>query len=163
MQAPTLSCCKKSSKSEVISLEVVRGGSRWWRNLLERAIHGTYTRLNEPPRLVNIGTTGGHSSHSLSSLVVFHSYRWSLAPPGYYQLPSHYSLHWFQTHGPASIWISTGFFKTECSAPYIFSDLIFAAHHLEDRPAVLQVKTFEIISGDRRLVSLYLCFQFVPR
>ena len=94
MQAPTLSCCKKSSKSEVISLEVVRGGSRWWRNLLERAIHGTYTRLNEPPRLVNIGTTGGHSSHSLSSLVVFHSYRWSLAPPGYYQPSSHYSLHW---------------------------------------------------------------------
>ena len=94
MQAPTLSCCKKSSKSEAISLEVVRGGSRWWRNLLERAIHGTYTRLNEPPRLVNIGTTGGHSSHSLSSLVVFHSYRWSLAPPGYYQPSSHYSLHW---------------------------------------------------------------------
>ena len=94
MQAPTLSCCKKSSKSEVISLEVVRGGSRWWRNLPERAIHGTYTRLNEPPRLVNIGTTGGHSSHSLSSLVVFHSYRWSLAPPGYYQPSSHYSLHW---------------------------------------------------------------------
>ena len=40
-----------------------------------------------------------------SSLVVFHSYRWSLAPPGYYQLTSHYSLHWFQTPGSTSIWI----------------------------------------------------------
>ena len=120
MQASTLSCCKKSSKSEAISLEVVRGGSRWWRNLLERTIHGTYTRLNEPPRLVNIGTTGGHSSHSLSSLVVFHSYRWSLAPPGYYQLPSHYSLHWFQTPGPASIWISTGLLQDWMQCAFYF-------------------------------------------
>ena len=33
-------------------------------------------------------------SPNSSSLVVFHSYRWSLAPPGYYQPSSHYSLHW---------------------------------------------------------------------
>ena len=55
-----------------------------------------------------------------SSLVVFHWYRWSLAPPGYYQLPSHYSLHWFQTPGSTSIWISTGLLQHWMSRAFYF-------------------------------------------
>ena len=162
VQAPSLSCCKRSSKSEALSLEVVRGGSRWWRNLPGRAIHGTYTRLNEPPRLVNIATTGGHSSQTPPHSESFTRIADRLHPLA--TINSQATIHFidFKHLAPPAYGSALGFFKTESSAPYIFSDFIFA-HHLEDQPAVLQVKTFEIISGDRRLVSLYLCFQFVPR
>ena len=80
-----------------------------------------------------------------SSLVVFHWYRWSRTPPGYYQLSSHYSLHWFQTPGSTSIWISTGLLQDWMQRAFYFQwfDLCTSPWRSTDSPTSQNIGNYQ--------------------